>query len=123
MFYLYSISIILTQVVPIFGQASEILFSRPAYTVLLYSAVLQKLQIRDVYQIFKSFSKIYRFFMSYSMQVDTDPLPFSVTAAGAVLLVELAAVNLHIVFLLVALARSPEPAEGWYAPVRPPMYR
>ena len=57
------------------------------------------------------------------VQVDTDPLPFSVTSAGAVLLVELAAVNLHLVFLLVALARSPEPAEGWYAPVRPIMYR
>ena len=55
--------------------------------------------------------------------MDTDPLPFSITAGGAVLLVELAAVNLHVVFLLVALARSPEPAEGWYAPVRPVMYR
>ena len=55
--------------------------------------------------------------------MDTDPLPFSITAGGAVLVVELAAVNLHLVFLLVALARSPEPAEGWYSPVRPVMYR
>jgi hypothetical protein len=59
----------------------------------------------------------------FFFKVDTDPLPFSMTAAGAVFLVELAVVNLHLVFLLVALARTPDPAEGWYAPVRPVMYR
>ena len=53
-----------------------------------------------------------------------DPLPFGISAVGApVALVQLVAVNLHVVFLLLALSRSAVAAplgEGWYAaPVRP----
>jgi len=55
---------------------------------------------------------------------NNDPLPFGISGAGSSLLVELAAVNLHVVFLLLALSRShgSEPGEGWYAPVRPALY-
>ena len=52
-------------------------------------------------------------------QVDTNPLPFSVTSAGALYLAEMAATNLHVSSLLLALSRSPGDGRGgdWYSPV------
>ena len=53
-------------------------------------------------------------------QVLTNPLPFSVTSAGALYLAEMAATNLHISSLLLALSRSPGDGRGgdWYSPVK-----
>ena len=53
-------------------------------------------------------------------QVDTNPLPFSVTSAGALYLAEMAATNLHVSSLLLALSRSPGDGRGgdWYSPVK-----
>ena len=53
-------------------------------------------------------------------QVHTNPLPFSVTSAGAIYLTEMAGTNLHLSSLLLALSRSPGDGRGgdWYSPVR-----
>ena len=52
-------------------------------------------------------------------QVHTNPLPFSVTSAGAIYLTEMAGTNLHLSSLLLALSRSPGDGRGgdWYSPV------
>lgn len=60
--------------------------------------------------------------LHWNTEVHTDPLPFSVTFAGIVYLGEMAASNLHVTSLLVALSRSPGGPGGWYTPVRPVMY-
>ena len=54
------------------------------------------------------------------IQVHTNPLPFSVTSAGAIYLTEMAGTNLHLSSLLLALSRSPGDGRGgdWYSPVR-----
>ena len=53
------------------------------------------------------------------IQVHTNPLPFSVTSAGAIYLTEMAGTNLHLSSLLLALSRSPGDGRGgdWYSPV------
>lgn len=51
----------------------------------------------------------------------SQPLPYGMSTAGSLLLVSQLAINVHIVFLLLALSRSSSPGEGWYAPVRPVM--
>ena len=57
---------------------------------------------------------------SFETQVHTNPLPFSVTSAGAVYLTEMAGTNLHLSSLLLALSRSPGDGRGgdWYSPVK-----
>ena len=57
--------------------------------------------------------------------VHTQPLPFSVASAGIFYLGELAATNLHVIALLVALSRVSRghvPGDTWYTPVSPVMY-
>ena len=60
--------------------------------------------------------------LHWNPEVYADPLPFGVSGAGAILLLELGAINVYVVFILLALSRSAQPGEGWYAPVRPAMY-
>jgi len=60
--------------------------------------------------------------LHWNTEVHTDPLPFSVSLAGMIYLGEMAASNLHVSSLLVALSRSPGGPGGWYTPVRPVMY-
>lgn len=60
--------------------------------------------------------------LHWNTEVHTDPLPFSITFAGIVYLGEMAATNLHVSTILVALSRSPGGPGGWYTPVRPVMY-
>ena len=57
--------------------------------------------------------------------VHTQPLPFSVASAGIFYLGELAATNLHVIALLVALSRVSRghvAGDTWYTPVSPVMY-
>jgi len=62
--------------------------------------------------------------LHWNSSVHTQPLPFSVTVAGALYLTELAGTNLHLSALLISLSRSPGDGRGgdWYTPVRPVMY-
>ena len=58
--------------------------------------------------------------LHWNSAVHTDPLPFSITTAGALYLAELAGTNLHLAALLLALSRSPGAGgQEWYTPVRP----
>ena len=61
-----------------------------------------------------------KFVLITPIQVHTNPLPFSVTSAGAVYLTEMAGTNLHLSSLLLALSRSPGDGRGgdWYSPVK-----
>ena len=70
---------------------------------------------------YKSFRYLSLYFVY--LQGKTTQLYFlGISTAGSLLLVQELAVNLHIVFLLLALSRSSNPGEGWYAPVRPVIY-
>merc|ERR1711936_1266223 len=44
--------------------------------------------------------------LHWNTEVDTNPLPFSVTSAGALYLAEMAATNLHVSSILLALSRA-----------------
>lgn len=57
--------------------------------------------------------------LHWNSAVHVDPLPFSVSAVGAIYLAELASTNLHLSSLLLALSRSPGDGRGgdWYSPV------
>lgn len=62
--------------------------------------------------------------LHWNTTVHIDPLPFHVTVAGAIYLSELAATNIHLSSLLLALSRvQGDGGTGdWYTPVRPVMY-